>query len=131
MQCTHMCFHSTDKRITISIEILSVLITMLLHACQEPGQRFHKSIIVHNSIPFISLKPSFRISIMFCQNNCIGICFFYRFPEIFPELMVKFIAVSQICCYIQSPSIYIVRRRNPFLSYMQNIVIKLPGAFII
>ena len=35
-------------------------------------------------------------------------------------MMVKLIAVPQICRHIQSPPVHIIRRRNPFLSYLQD-----------
>ena len=123
MKCPHMSLHSPNKGITVSIKVIPALITVLLHARQEPGQRFHKGIVVHNRIPLIPLQPALRISVMLCQNDRIGICLLYSFPEILPELMVKFIAVPKICRYIQSPSIYIIRRRNPLLTNLQNLII--------
>ena len=131
MKCPHMSLHSPNKGITVSIKVIPALITVLLHARQEPGQRFHKGIVVHNRIPLIPLQPALRISVMLCQNDRIGICLLYSFPEILPELMVKFVAVPKICRHIQSPSIYIIRRRNPLLTNLQNLIIQIPGGFII
>ena len=68
---------------------------------------------------------------MFRQNNRIWIGFFYILSEITPEFMIIFVAVSQICCHIQPPSIYIIRRRNPLLTNLQNLIIQIPGGFII
>ena len=131
MKRTHVILHCPDKSFTVSKQIFSVLITVFLHTSQEPCQRFHERIIVHNCIPFITLEPSFRITIMFSQNDCIRISSLNCFAEIFPEFMVKLIAVTQVCCHVKSPSIYVVRCRYPFLSYMKNIVIKFLRTFII
>jgi len=126
-----MGLHSPDKCFTVAQQIFTILITVLLHTCQKPGQRLHKRIIVHDCIPLIPLQPSFRIAIMLCQDNSIGIGLFYSLSEIFPELMVKLIAVAQVSSHIQSPSIHIVWCGNPLLSDPENIIIQLPGTFII
>ena len=124
MQRAHMRLHCSDKRITVSIKILSIFITVFFHSGQEPCHRLHERIIVHDRIPLISLQPSFRTSIMFCKNQCFRIRFLDRFTEIFPELVIKLIAVSQICCHIQSPAIHIIWCRHPLLCHFQDIIIQ-------
>ena len=131
MKRTHMCLHCTDKRLTVSIQILSVLITVLLHTGQEPGHRLHKSIIVHDRIPFIALKPAFRVAVVLCKDQRIRICLLDCLAEVLPELMIELIAVSKVRCNIQSPSIYAIRLRHPFARDIQDIVIKFSGSFII
>lgn len=114
VKASHMMLHCSDKSITVTVKILSVLIAVLFHSCKEPGYRLHERIIVHDSIPLITKKPALRISVMLSQNHGLRIRFPYCFAEFFPEMMVKLIAVPQICCHIQSPPIHIIRRRNPF-----------------
>ena len=126
-----MMLHSSDKSLTVAIKVFPVLITVLLHSGEEPGYRLHKSVVVHNCIPLITKKPALRISVVFRKDHRIGIGFFYRLSELFPEVMVKFIAVAQICCHIQSPSIYIIRRRNPFPAYVKDCLTKFLRSFII
>ena len=94
MKSTHMVLHSSDKGITVSKQILSVLITVFLHTGQEPGQWFHECIIVHDSIPFVTHQPAFRITVMLCQNDRIRVGCLDCLTEIFPELMVKLIAMA-------------------------------------
>ena len=48
------------KVLLISQQIIPVLIAVLLHTGQKPGQRLHKCIIVHHRIPLISLEPGAR-----------------------------------------------------------------------
>ena len=85
-----MIFHSTDKTVTVSQHSLAVLIAVFFHTGQKPGNRLHECVIVHDGIPLISLKPTLGLSIVFGQNDCIWIGFFYIFPEISPELMIIF-----------------------------------------
>ena len=126
-----MMLHRPDKGLTVAIKVLPVLITVLLHSGQEPGYRLHKSVIVHNCIPLIAAKPAFRISVVFCKDHCIRIGFFYCPPELFPEVMVKIIAVAQICSYIQSPAVYVIRRRNPFSAHIKDRPAKLLRFFVV
>ena len=131
MKGAHMRPHSCNKGLTVSIQIFPVFITVFLHTGQEPCHRFHKSIIIHDRIPLISLKPSLRIAIMLGKNECFRICLLDCPAEIFPELMIKLIAVSKIRCHVQSPAICTVRLGNPLPGYIQHILIKLSGALII
>ena len=120
----HVVPHGAHKVVRISPQICPPLITVLLHSCQEPGERFHKCIIVHDAVPLISLQPVDRVAIVFCQDQRIGVCALHFFSETLPEHMVIFIAAAQIRCDVQSPSIHIIRRRNPFLSYVHYILLK-------
>ena len=73
MKGSHMSLHSPDKGITVSIKVIPALITVLLHTGQEPGQRLHKCVIVHDRIPLITLQPALRVAVMLSQNNGIGV----------------------------------------------------------
>ena len=120
----HMIIHSPEESFSIAIEMAVILIAVLLHSGQEPCDRFHKCIVIHNGIPFISLKPAVGISIMLRQNQRLRIRLFYGLPELLPEIMVKLTAVSQVRRHIQTPSVHAVRRRNPFPCNIQNIFLQ-------
>ena len=126
-----MMLHGTDKGLTVTVEVFPVLIAVFLHSCQKPGHRLHKSVIVHNRIPLITQKPALRISVVFCKDHRIRISLFYRFSELFPEMVVKIIAVSQICSHIQSPSIYVIWWRNPFPANIKDCPAKFLRSFVI
>ena len=117
-----MIFHRLNEIIGIAAKFHSIFITVFFHSRQEPCDRLHKRIIVHHSIPLISLKPFTRITIMLRQNNGIWICRFYGLSELFPKFMIVFIAMSQICCNIKSPAINIIWRRHPFFPNGKNII---------
>ena len=126
-----MIIHGSHKCIRITQQITTELITVFLNTSQEPGNRLHKCIIVHNGIPLIALQPFLWISIMLCQYNCIWICLFDCVTEHSPELVIIFLRMSEICCYIQSPTIHIIWRGHPFLCYIQNIFHQFWGIFIV
>ena len=106
----HMMCHRPDKVIDVTEKFFSGLITVLFHSCQKPCDRLHECIIVHDGIPLVTFKPVARIPVMFRKDQCIRIRIFHGCSEFLPEIMVIFIAASQICCHIQTPSIYIIRR---------------------
>ena len=124
IEAGHMILHCPDKAVTVSIHALIVFVAVLLHSGEEPGHRLHKGVIIHDGIPLVSFQPGPCISVMLCQNNGIGICFLYIFSEIPPELMIVRVTVSQISRHIQTPAVCIIRRGNPFSSYMHNVIIQ-------
>ena len=123
--------HGSPEALRISQQILPEIIAVLLHSCQKPGNRLHKGIIVHDGIPFIPLQPVPRISVMLRQNNRFRVCLLYSLPELLPEIMVKFLAVTQICRHIQSPAIRTKGRGNPLFADAHHIIHQLLRAFII
>ena len=131
LKSRHMMIHGSHKCIRIAKQIAAEFITVFFHACQKPSNRFHKCIIVHNRIPLVSFQPWFWVAIMLCKHDCIWICFFYRIPEHFPELVIVFFRMSQICRYIQPPAIYVIWRRYPFLCNIQNVFDQFWRIFVI
>ena len=123
--------HGAPETIGISQKILSEIVAVFLHSCQKPGHRLHKGIVIHHRIPLIALEPVTGIAVMLCQHDSIGIGLLHGFAEILPEVMIELLAVTQICCHIQSPAVCIVRRRYPFFCNPEYIFVKLLGAFII
>ena len=59
------------SRITHSVGL--EFITVLLHACKEPGDRLHKGVIVHDSIPLITHEPVLGRSVVLCKDQCLRI----------------------------------------------------------
>ena len=126
-RCKHACHkvtHRTYKIIRISPQICPAFIAVFLHSGKEPCQRLHKRVIVHDTVPLVTLEPFNRISVMLCQDQCIRIRLFYLFSETFPKHVVIFIAAPQICSYIQPPPVYIIGRRYPFPSDVHYILLK-------
>ena len=68
---------------------------------------------------------------MLCQNDRIRICLSDRISEIFPEPMVHFRRMSEIRSHVKTPAIRIIRRRYPFLSDVQYIIVEFTRAFVI
>jgi hypothetical protein len=118
----HMVPHSPHKAIRISIQVPTVIIAMLLHARKEPCYWLHKSIIVHYRVPFLSIQPIPRASIMLGKNNSIWICLSYSFTKLFPKMMIKFRTMPQVRGNVQTPSIRVIRRRNPFSCNPKDII---------
>lgn len=110
----HMVAHGPQEAVYIAIEISPVIVAVLLHTGQKPGDRFHKGVIIHNGIPFFASQPVFGISVVLRQNDCIGVGLFYGPTEGFPEKVIVFRTVSQIGRYIQPPAVSIVRLGYPF-----------------
>lgn len=86
--------HGSPEALCITEQILSVVIAVLLHTGEEPGHGLHERIVVHDSIPFVALQPVSGITVMLCQNDCLRIGLFYRFPEFLPEMMIELLAVT-------------------------------------
>ena len=86
--------HGSPEALCITEQILSVVIAVLLHTGEEPGHGLHERIVVHDSIPFVALQPVSSIAVMLCQNDCLRIGLFYRFPEFLPEMMIELLAVT-------------------------------------
>ena len=105
----HMMAHHTDKMVCISPQILPSLITVLLHPGEKPCEWFHKCIVVHNSIPLITLKPFSWIPIMLGKDQRLRIGLLDGYAEFLPELMIKLVGITEICRHIQTPSIHIIR----------------------
>ena len=51
--------------------------------------------------------------------------------ELLPEVMIIFSGLSQIGSHVKSPSIHIIRRRNPFTPHMHNIIEQRRGFLIV
>ena len=81
----HMMIHRTHKIICISPQIFPPLIAVFLHTGQKPGERFHKCVIIHHTVPLVSHQPFRWISIVFSQNQRIRPHTFNCFPKFFPE----------------------------------------------
>ena len=127
----HVVRYWMTEGISIASKVSTFFITVLLHTGQEPGHRLHKCIVIHNRIPLFTIQPFCRIAIMFRKNQRIRIRFLYCLTKLLPKFMVIFVAVSQVCCHIQSPAIYIIWLRYPFSGNMQNILFQSFGMFIV
>ena len=123
--------HCIPETVGITDKLRLVLITVLLHTGQKPCHRFHKSIIVHNRIPLIAAKPRSGIPVMFRQDNRVRICCLDRLSEFFPEMMIKFRRKAQIRSHIQTPSVRIIRFRNPFCRNTHHIIKQFLRLFVI
>ena len=105
-----MVTHGALKGFPVTEQILAEFIAVLLHSGQEPGHRFHESVVIHHGIPLITEKPLTRLAIVFGQNNSLRIGFLHSFSELPPEIMVIFQRMSEIRGHIETPSVHIVRR---------------------
>ena len=51
----HEVAHRADKIVGVAPQVGAALITVLLHTGKKPGERLHKRIIIHNTVPLVSL----------------------------------------------------------------------------
>ena len=121
----HMIHHCSFEAVRIAEHPLLVIIAVLFHTGKKPGQRLHKSVVVHDSIPLIAMQPASRIPIVLCQNNRIRVCLFDHLPEFSPEFMVVLLTLSKVCRHVQSPAIHIKRRGDPFCRNVQYVFFQL------
>ena len=105
-----MMLHSAPEAVRIAEKVFPIIVAVLLHSRQEPCHRLHKRIIVHDGVPFISLQPVARISVMLRQNDSLRVRFLYCLAELLPEIVVVLLTVSEIRRNVQSPAIGIERR---------------------
>ena len=117
-----MVTHGALKGFPVTEQILAEFIAVLLHSGQEPGHRFHESVVIHHGIPLITEKPLTRLSIVFGQNNSLRIGFLHSFSELPPEIMVIFQRMPEIRSHIETPSVHIVRRGYPLLADTHDII---------
>ena len=117
-----MVIHGAEKAHTVTVKSTVVLIAVLLHTSQKPGQRLHEGIIVHDRIPLIPRQPAAWISVMLSQDNCLRVCLLDMLAEFLPELVIVLAAVAQVCRYIQAPAIYSIRGRHPFPGNLHNVL---------
>ena len=89
-----MVIHGAEKALSIPVEIGITLITVFLHACQKPGYRLHKRVIVHHSVPLVSSQPAGGVAVVLCQHDRLWVGLLHRVPEIPPELVVVLAAVA-------------------------------------
>ena len=68
---------------------------------------------------------------MLSQDYGVGIGFLNGIPESSPEIMIKALAVAEIRCNIKPPTVAIIRRTNPFLTYIVNVITKLTRSLIV
>jgi len=106
----HVIVHSTLKCIVVAKQISAELVAVLFNTAEEPCDRFHECIIVHDRIPLVTLQPALWITIVLSQNYRIRICLFNISPELAPELVVVLWGMSQIRSHVKSPSICIIWR---------------------
>ena len=106
----HVIVHRALERVIITQKVTAELVAVLLNTAEEPCDRLHERIVVHDSIPLISLQPALWITIVLSQNYRIRICLFNISPELPPELVVVLWGMSQIRSHVKSPSICIIRR---------------------
>ena len=127
----HMVPHGTGKYLSVAEQILSELVTVLLHACKEPGYRLHERVIVHDGVPLVPSEPFACIAIVFGKNERVRVDRFDRFSEFPPEIMIVILRMAQISSDVKPPSVDIVRRGSPFLSYAQDIIEQLAALLVI
>ena len=104
---------------------------MLLHAGEKPCKRLHKGAVVHDGIPLVAAQPGRRIAVILRQNQCVRIGLPHRLAELLPELMVEALGMPEIRRHIKAPSVAVIRRRNPFLSDLEDLVLQFLRALII
>ena len=86
----HIIIHGSLKILEIAQHILAITVAVLLHPRKEPRQRFHKSIVIHHSVPLVAAQPFHRVAIMLGQHNRFWISLLDGLAEILPEFVVKF-----------------------------------------
>ena len=123
--------HSLPESVRIIIEVFPVLVVVLFHAGQEPGQGIHKAFVVHNGIPVAGAQPVFRPDVVFSQYDGSGVGLPDRPAESLPEFMVEGGGMAQISCHIQPPSVRVVGRRDPFFPDGQNLLLQFLRGFVI
>ncbi len=121
---------SIGQHLFIVEQVFPVLLAVLLHSRQEPGHGLHKRIIIHNRVPLIALQPGGCVPVMLRIYHSLRVCFLHVAPEIFPEPMVKLRRQPQIRCHIQTPSVYVIRGRNPLPGNPHNVIVKLLRSLI-
>ena len=125
-----LILQQVQEKVRIVHKLRMVGVAVLLHSGEIPGHRLHKGVVIHDGIPLVALKPGGSVPVMLRENHCVRIGLFHIFPEILPELVVKFLGPAQIRSYIQPPAVYIVGRRDPFPGDAHNIVIQLLRSLI-
>ena len=104
---------------------------MFFHSRKKPRNRFHKSVIIHNRIPLVALKPRTCVSVMLGYYYCLWIGFLYSFSEFFPKFMIILCRKSKIGSHIYPPAVCIIWRRNPFYGYVHYILKQFIRLFIV
>ena len=123
--------HSLPESVGVVIKVFPVLVVVLFHAGQEPGQGIHKAFVVHNGIPVAGAQPFLRFAVVFSQDNGLRIGFPDGLPEPLPEVMVEGGGMAQISCHIQPPSVRVVGRGDPFFPDGQNLLLQFLRGFVI
>ena len=104
---------------------------MLFHTGEEPGDRLHEGVIVHDGIPFTAVQPGGGVSVMFRNDQGIRVDRLDPLTEGGPETVVELGTVSQVCRYVQAPAVDAVGRGEPFFSNLINHLAQFRGIFII
>ena len=130
-EARHVVAHGLPEGIAVPDQVLAVDIAVLLHAGQEPGHRLHERVIVHDRVPFVTLQPVIGLAVMLRHNQSLGVRFFDRFPEHFPEIMVVIGSVPDVGCHVQAPAVRIVGGRYPFSAYVEYVFHELAAALVV
>ena len=131
LHTAHMIFHCIKKCFPITPQAAVIAVTVLFHAGQEPCDRLHERIVIHDGVPLVAFQPGCRVTVMLCKNQHIRINLLHGLPEPAPERMVVFRGVAQVGCHIQTPSVNGIRRGHPLPCNIQYILYQLVGIFII
>ena len=123
--------HGTPETLCVSEQIFPVIVAVLLHSRQKPRHGLHKSIVVHYGIPLVAHKPVSRISVMLRNDDRIGIGEFDGPSEFFPESVVKFRRMTEVCGHVESPAVRIIGCAHPFAAYFHDVIGQFPAALVI
>ena len=127
----HFVLHDAEEGGAILIQVIPVGIGMLFHACEEPGDGLHKSVVVHDGVPFLPVQPGTGIAVMLGQDQGVGVDGLDPLAEALPELMVKLRTVAHVRGYVQPPSVNTVGRGEPFLRDLQDLLAQLGRILVI
>ena len=127
----HLVLHDAEEGGAVLKKIIAIGIGMLFHTGQEPGDRFHESIIVHHGVPLPAVEPGSRISIVFRENDSIGIDGFNTGVELPPEPVIELGTVAQVRRHVETPAVNTVGRREPFFGDAEDFFPELGGILVI
>ena len=123
--------HGCPESVRVADKTGVIGVVVLLHACQEPGDRIHESLVVHDRVPLFAAQPVRRIHIVLGEDEGIGIRFFDHFAEALPEVVVEDLGMAKVRCHIQSPAVRVVGGRYPFGCHPKDLVAQLHGLFVV
>ena len=123
--------HAPPERLGIADQLGRVHVAVLVHSGEKPAHRIHKSLVIHDPVPFPAAQPGGRIGVVLGQNERVRIRLLDGLSEPLPKIVIELLGMPKIRRDIQTPAVRVKGRRDPLGRNAQDLLHQLLRSLVI